>query len=52
MQVLKQIRTHNNLKKFIMVTGDKVEDCFMMDQADIGVSIDPNQDMVRKSSAI
>lgn len=35
-----------------MVTGQKVEDCFMMDQADIGISIDPKFDMVRKSSAI
>lgn len=35
-----------------MVTGEKVEDCFLMDQADIGVSINPMQDMVRKSSRI
>lgn len=49
MQVLKQIK---NIKKCILVTGENVEDCFMMDQANIGVSIDPKLDMVRKSSQI
>ena len=35
-----------------MITGERLEDCYSMDVADFGVSVNPKQAIVRRSSQI